>query len=165
MTAIVLCHHADEMSESRQTHVTLHDIDPQALEQLVQYAYTAEIVVGEGNVQVGLKNTDKVGKLHFYLIPIIIRHKKMDSLYISTFNCSLPRRCSQLQVCCSSMGCGTPAASSSSASWTPPTAWASEALLTRIRAVTCSSQHTSMSCSTLWRCPRQKSSCCCHWSR
>lgn len=43
---------ADEMSESRQTHVTLHDIDPQALEQLVQYAYTAEIVVGEGNVQV-----------------------------------------------------------------------------------------------------------------
>lgn len=43
---------ADEMSESRQTHVTLHDIDPQALEQLVQYAYTAEIMVGEGNVQV-----------------------------------------------------------------------------------------------------------------
>lgn len=46
---------ADEMSESRQTHVTLHDIDPQALEQLVQYAYTAEIMVGEGNVQVGWK--------------------------------------------------------------------------------------------------------------
>uniref|UniRef100_A0A8J8Y072 Kelch-like protein 17 n=1 Tax=Callithrix jacchus TaxID=9483 RepID=A0A8J8Y072_CALJA len=42
---------ADEMSESRQTHVTLHDIDPQALDQLVQFAYTAEIVVGEGNVQ------------------------------------------------------------------------------------------------------------------
>uniref|UniRef100_A0A3P9C6F7 Kelch like family member 17 n=1 Tax=Maylandia zebra TaxID=106582 RepID=A0A3P9C6F7_9CICH len=41
----------NEMSESRQTHVTLHDIDPQALEQLIQYAYTAEIVVGEGNVQ------------------------------------------------------------------------------------------------------------------
>jgi hypothetical protein len=44
------------MSESRQTHVTLHDIDPQALEQLVQYAYTAEIVVGEGNVQVRRKD-------------------------------------------------------------------------------------------------------------
>lgn len=43
---------ADEMSESRQTHITLHDIDPQALDQLVQFAYTAEIVVGEGNVQV-----------------------------------------------------------------------------------------------------------------
>ncbi|XP_061624537.1 kelch-like protein 17 isoform X2 [Phyllopteryx taeniolatus] len=41
----------NEMSESRQTHVTLHDIDPQALEQLIQYTYTAEIVVGEGNVQ------------------------------------------------------------------------------------------------------------------
>lgn len=51
--ALVLCDNADEMSESRQTHVTLHDIDCQALEQLVQYAYTAEIVVGEGNVQVG----------------------------------------------------------------------------------------------------------------
>lgn len=47
-----VCVCTDEMSESRQTHVTLHDIDPQALEQLVQYAYTAEIVVGEGNVQV-----------------------------------------------------------------------------------------------------------------
>ncbi|NXL41402.1 KLH17 protein, partial [Podilymbus podiceps] len=46
-----VCVAPDEMSESRQTHVTLHDIDPQALEQLVQYAYTAEIVVGEGNVQ------------------------------------------------------------------------------------------------------------------
>lgn len=49
---VCMCACADEMSESRQTHVTLHDIDPQALEQLVQYAYTAEIVVGEGNVQV-----------------------------------------------------------------------------------------------------------------
>lgn len=53
ITVLILYGYADEMSESRQTHVTLHDIDPQALEQLVQYAYTAEIVVGEGNVQVG----------------------------------------------------------------------------------------------------------------
>lgn len=51
-TFLVFSVTADEMSESRQTHVTLHDIDPQALEQLVQYAYTAEIMVGEGNVQV-----------------------------------------------------------------------------------------------------------------
>ncbi|XP_020950823.1 kelch-like protein 17 isoform X3 [Sus scrofa] len=49
------CQH--EMSESRQTHVTLHDIDPQALDQLVQFAYTAEIVVGEGNVQVRLPHS------------------------------------------------------------------------------------------------------------
>lgn len=58
---------ADEMSESRQTHVTLHDIDPQALEQLVQYAYTAEIMVGEGNVQVevsALEDSSKQGKMH-----------------------------------------------------------------------------------------------------
>lgn len=67
VTALILCGHADEMSESRQTHVTLHDIDPQALEQLVQYAYTAEIVVGEGNVQV---ISDKT----FYFIPI--HHKR-----------------------------------------------------------------------------------------
>lgn len=54
------------MSESRQTHVTLHDIDPQALEQLVQYAYTAEIMVGEGNVQVetsALSDGSKQGNL------------------------------------------------------------------------------------------------------
>lgn len=47
------------MSESRQTHVTLHDIDPQALDQLVQFAYTAEIVVGEGNVQVSLSQPSR----------------------------------------------------------------------------------------------------------
>lgn len=58
VTALIVCGHADEMSESRQTHVTLHDIDSQALEQLVQYAYTAEIVVGEGNVQVRQKISD-----------------------------------------------------------------------------------------------------------
>lgn len=57
-STLILCNHADEMSESRQTHVTLHDIDSQALEQLVQYAYTAEIVVGEGNVQVRMTFSD-----------------------------------------------------------------------------------------------------------
>lgn len=65
---------ADEMSESRQTHVTLHDIDPQALEQLVQYAYTAEIMVGEGNVQVqisALQDSSKEGKTHIWSILIL----------------------------------------------------------------------------------------------
>lgn len=67
VTGLILCGHADEMSESRQTHVTLHDIDSQALEQLVQYAYTAEIVVGEGNVQVISDNKVKLDFLfHFY---------------------------------------------------------------------------------------------------
>lgn len=90
-----------------------------------------------------------------------IWHKKINRLCVST--CC--RHCSQQQACCSSMGCGTPAVSSSSASWTPQTAWASEASLTHTPAATCSSQHTSMSCSTLWRCPRLRSSCCCHWNR
>lgn len=76
-----------------------------------------------------------------------------------------PRHCSQRPVCCSSTGCGTPAASSCSASWTPLTALASEGSLTRIPAATCSNLHTSTYYSTLWRCPRRKSSCCCHWNR
>uniref|UniRef100_A0A8C5U8V9 Uncharacterized protein n=1 Tax=Malurus cyaneus samueli TaxID=2593467 RepID=A0A8C5U8V9_9PASS len=37
------------MSESRQTHVTLHDIDPRRWSSWCNSAYTAEIVVGEGN--------------------------------------------------------------------------------------------------------------------
>lgn len=81
------------------------------------------------------------------------------------WNCSLPRRYSQQPACYSSMGCGMPAVSSCSASWTLPTAWASGDSLTRTPAATCSSRRTSMSCSTLWRCPRQRSSCCCRWNR
>lgn len=70
---LVLCGHADEMSESRQTHVTLHDIDPQALEQLVQYAYTAEIVVGEGNVQVeDFRFLDMTVKRDFFILSLFI---------------------------------------------------------------------------------------------
>ncbi len=157
------------MSESRQTHVTLHDIDPQALEQLVQYAYTAEIVVGEGNVQVG-KKVQKYGYIRLFIGTLFIMSYKAqvnttEWQFFSTWNCTLPRRCSQQPACCSSMECGTPAVSSSSASWTPPTAWVSEDSLTLTRAATCSSQPTSMSCSTLWRCPRPRSLCCCHWNR
>ena len=40
------------MTESRQTEVCLHDIQASAVEQLVQFAYTAEINIGEKNVQV-----------------------------------------------------------------------------------------------------------------
>ncbi|XP_033642334.1 kelch-like protein 17 [Asterias rubens] len=39
------------MTESRQTEVCLHDIQASAVEQLVQFAYTAEINIGEKNVQ------------------------------------------------------------------------------------------------------------------
>lgn len=41
-----------ELSESRQTVVTMREIDSHALELLVQYVYTAEIEVTEDNVQV-----------------------------------------------------------------------------------------------------------------
>lgn len=41
-----------ELSESRQTVVTMREIDCHALELLVQYVYTAEIEVTEDNVQV-----------------------------------------------------------------------------------------------------------------
>ncbi|XP_022090242.1 kelch-like protein 17 [Acanthaster planci] len=40
-----------DMSESRQSEVHLRDIEAQAVEQLVQFAYTAEINIGEKNVQ------------------------------------------------------------------------------------------------------------------
>lgn len=41
-----------ELSESKQTHVTMKDVDPIALELLLEFAYTAEIHVTEENVQV-----------------------------------------------------------------------------------------------------------------
>ena len=39
--------------ESRQNRVKLQEMDPTALEALVDYIYSAEIRVTEGNVQVG----------------------------------------------------------------------------------------------------------------
>lgn len=42
----------NEMSESCQIYVMLYDIDFQVLDQLVQFVYMVEIVVGEGNVQI-----------------------------------------------------------------------------------------------------------------
>lgn len=87
----------NEMSESRQTHVTLHDIDPQALDQLVQFAYTAEIVVGEGNVQVRASGRDPGGRRRPGASPAPLLAR---------------RRCSRPPAFCSSTACGTPAASS-----------------------------------------------------
>lgn len=42
-----------ELAESRATEVTIRDVDEQAMEQLVEFCYTAHIVVEESNVQVG----------------------------------------------------------------------------------------------------------------
>ena len=41
-----------ELSESKQMNVTMKDVDPVALEMLLEFAYTAEIQVTEENVQV-----------------------------------------------------------------------------------------------------------------
>ena len=41
-----------ELSESKQTNITMRDVDPVALEMLLEFAYTAEVLVTEANVQV-----------------------------------------------------------------------------------------------------------------
>lgn len=43
---------ADDMAEKLQQEVTLHDVDATALQQLVDYSYTGEILITEDNVQV-----------------------------------------------------------------------------------------------------------------
>lgn len=45
-----------ELAESRATEVTIRDVDEHAMEQLVEFCYTAHIVVEESNVQVILRN-------------------------------------------------------------------------------------------------------------
>lgn len=40
------------MIERNSVTVTLHDVDPTALRQLIDYAYTGEITITEDNVQV-----------------------------------------------------------------------------------------------------------------
>lgn len=46
-----------ELAESRATEVTIRDVDEQAMEQLVDFCYTAHIVVEESNVQVLLRKS------------------------------------------------------------------------------------------------------------
>ena len=40
-----------ELAESRQTEVTIRDIDEVAMELLIDFCYSSNIVVEEGNVQ------------------------------------------------------------------------------------------------------------------
>ncbi|XP_055312333.1 kelch-like protein 17 [Sitodiplosis mosellana] len=42
----------DDMIERNSVNVKLHDVDPTALRQLIDYAYTGEITISEDNVQV-----------------------------------------------------------------------------------------------------------------
>ena len=60
MKAIFVCsvHHnrtlhlTDEMVEKKSSEVNMHEIDPSALELLVEYTYTSQIIISESNVQV-----------------------------------------------------------------------------------------------------------------
>lgn len=45
----------DDMIERNSVNVTLHDVDPTALRQLIEYTYTGEITITEDNVQVFYK--------------------------------------------------------------------------------------------------------------
>ena len=44
----------DDMIERTSVSITLHDVDPTALRQLIDYTYTGEITITEDNVQVRL---------------------------------------------------------------------------------------------------------------
>lgn len=43
---------SDDMIEKNSGIVKLHDIDPSALRQLIEYVYTGDIPINEDNVQV-----------------------------------------------------------------------------------------------------------------
>jgi len=45
-------HPLDDMLERNKEVIELHDVDAQSLKQLVEFAYTGEIVITEENVQV-----------------------------------------------------------------------------------------------------------------
>lgn len=42
----------DDMIERNSVRVTMHDVDPTALRQLIEYTYSGEITITEDNVQV-----------------------------------------------------------------------------------------------------------------
>lgn len=47
-----LLEYLDDMLESRKDVVELHDVDASSLKQLIDFAYTGEIIITEENVQV-----------------------------------------------------------------------------------------------------------------
>ena len=48
---ILLFFISGELAESRQTEVTIRDVDEMAMEILIEFCYTSHIVVEESNVQ------------------------------------------------------------------------------------------------------------------
>lgn len=55
----------DDMIERNSVNITLHDVDPTALRQLIDYTYTGEITITEDNVQV----TNLIKYLPSHLFP------------------------------------------------------------------------------------------------
>lgn len=43
---------SDDLAEKQQNEITLHDVDPAALQLLVDFAYSGHILITEDNVQV-----------------------------------------------------------------------------------------------------------------
>ena len=41
----------DDLAEKTQKNITIHEIDPDAMQQLVNYAYTGDMMITEDNVQ------------------------------------------------------------------------------------------------------------------
>lgn len=41
----------DDMAEKTQKAITIHEIDPDAMKQLIDYAYAGDILITEENVQ------------------------------------------------------------------------------------------------------------------
>lgn len=66
----------DDMIERNSVNITLHDVDPTALRQLIDYTYTGEITITEDNVQVtnlikylpGLFSHDFVSLSHIIIL-------------------------------------------------------------------------------------------------
>lgn len=49
---LFVCSFEGEMSEKDKSSITMHDVDAGALQLLVDFAYTGEILISEDNVQV-----------------------------------------------------------------------------------------------------------------
>ena len=76
-----------ELAESRQTEVTIRDVDETAMEILIEFCYTSHIVVEESNVQTLLPAACllqlaeiQVGLLPFFLVMSIPRREMLLTL-------------------------------------------------------------------------------------
>lgn len=122
------------MIERNQTVVTMHDVSPLALRQLIDYAYSGEITITEDNVQV-MHLDFSASSIGFRYPTIVIRsiwiemEDKFILLIVHAFAVVLfPCRCyCPLPVYCRYNRCVRHAANSCFASSTHQTVWEYEA--------------------------------------